>query len=185
MTEAIYQIRLSGTGGQGLVLGARILSDALVRSGRRVAHSQSYEPTSRGGVSRSDIVMSDAPVDFPLVDALDVLVVLDQSAVAVSTGMILQDAAVLTDADLVPEPPAGEFTCTQLPFTSTAKQVGSVRVANVVSLGALAATTGLCSLKALQEAVRALTPPKFLELNLRALEDGFALASPPAGTSGG
>ena len=60
------EIRFSGSGGQGLILAARILAAALVAQGRNVAQSQSYEPVSRGGLSRSDLVISDGEADFPL-----------------------------------------------------------------------------------------------------------------------
>ena len=59
------QIRLSGSGGQGLQLSARVLAAAFADEGRIVALSQSYEPTSRGGVSRSDLVVGDGLVDYP------------------------------------------------------------------------------------------------------------------------
>lgn len=61
-----WQARLSGSGGQGLGLAGRLLADALVAEGWRVALSQSYEPTSRGGLSRSDLVVDGAAVDYPL-----------------------------------------------------------------------------------------------------------------------
>ena len=64
------EIRLSGSGGQGLILAAGILAEALVAEGRSAAQSQSYEPTSRGGLSRSDLVVSDGEADYPLVTCM-------------------------------------------------------------------------------------------------------------------
>ncbi|HHI81953.1 MAG TPA: pyruvate ferredoxin oxidoreductase, partial [Rhizobiales bacterium] len=96
MKETV-EIRLSGSGGQGLMLAAGILSGALVGEGRSVAQSQSYEPTSRGGLSRSDLVVSDGVADYPLVSGLDFLVVLDQVAVSESASLIRDDAIVITD----------------------------------------------------------------------------------------
>ena len=84
------EIRLSGSGGQGLILAAGILAEAFVSEGRTVAQSQSYEPTSRGGLSRSDLVVSDGEADFPLVSELDYLVVLDQVAVAACSMLLLE-----------------------------------------------------------------------------------------------
>ena len=65
------EIRIGGTGGQGLILAAKMLADALAAGGKRVAQSQTYEPTSRGGFCNADLVVSDAEVDFPLTTALD------------------------------------------------------------------------------------------------------------------
>ena len=55
--RAPREIRLSGTGGQGLQLAMRVLAEALLHEAHHVAYSQSYEPTSRGGVSRADLVL--------------------------------------------------------------------------------------------------------------------------------
>jgi 2-oxoglutarate ferredoxin oxidoreductase subunit gamma len=171
------EVRLSGSGGQGLQLSARILAEALVLEGRSVAQSQHFEPTSRGGVSRSDLVIGDGPIAYPLVTALDRLLVLDQIAVAVSAHLLKSGASVLVDSARVPSPPAGEVSVCALPLCETARALGNERVANVVALGALAGAGGLCTESALERAVRALVPRKFLDLNLEALAAGRRLAS--------
>ena len=102
---AQLEIRLSGAGGQGLQLSAGILAEALVLEGRTVAQSQSYEPTSRGGLSRSDLVVGDEAPDYPLATALDLLLILDNCAAEASTDLLKPDAVVLADTTRVPEPP--------------------------------------------------------------------------------
>jgi 2-oxoglutarate ferredoxin oxidoreductase subunit gamma len=174
------EIRLSGSGGQGLLLSAHILAHALILEGRKVAQSQSYEPTSRGGVSRSDIIVSDGMVDYPLATALDFLLVLDQIAADASDGILKPGATVLVDAARVPTPPEGEFSLYVLPFSDTAKTIGNERVANMIALGALAGMSGICSRDALEAAIRADTPEKFLELNLEALERGYRMVAADA-----
>ena len=54
MGDARIEIRIGGTGGQGLILSAKMLADALAAGGKRVAQSQTYEPTSRGGYCNAD-----------------------------------------------------------------------------------------------------------------------------------
>jgi 2-oxoglutarate ferredoxin oxidoreductase subunit gamma len=174
------EIRLSGSGGQGLLLSAHILAHALILEGRKVAQSQSYEPTSRGGVSRSDIIVSDGMVDYPLATALDFLLVLDQIAADASDGILKPGATVLVDAARVPTPPEGEFSLYVLPFSDTAKTIGNERVANMIALGALAGMSGICSRDALEAAIRTDTPEKFLELNLEALERGYRMVAADA-----
>ena len=126
-----YQIRFSGSGGQGLQLSARILAAALVQEGRYVAQSQSYEPTSRGGLSRSDLVVSAGQVDYPLVTKLDYLLILDQLAVATSFGLIGDSAIVLVDEERVVEPPQGKHRILSLPLLQEARRIGNPRAANV------------------------------------------------------
>lgn len=171
------EIRLSGSGGQGLILGARILSAALTTCGLNVAHSQSYQPTSRGGLSRSDLVVSDGDVDYPLVTALDYLVIMDQIAAHASTGLLKADAVVIIDNSCVTSPPHGTFKTHSLPMTEIARKLGSGRVANIVALGVLAGVGGPCTSESLQQAVGDWAPRDFRELNLTAFKEGHRLAS--------
>jgi len=169
------EIRIGGTGGQGLILSAKMLADALASMGKRVAQSQTYEPTSRGGFCNSDLVVSEGDVDYPLATALDCLVLLDRMAVKPSWGLLKAGALVIADTRLCPEIPAGDYRAHHLPLTRTAIELGSERVANIVALGALAALSGVCERTALEQAVRAETPKSFLDLNLDALAAGYRL----------
>ncbi len=172
-----YEIRLSGTGGQGLGLSGKMLAAALSDEGLHVAQSQSYEPTSRGGMSRSDLVVTPQTADYPLATGLDYLVILDTRAMSISDGMINTDAVVLVDEELVPEPPKGDFKVHALPLSKKAISLGNLRVTNVVSLGALIALGDICSLRTLEAAIERITPKKYAQMNLDAVRAGFELAA--------
>ncbi len=174
-TADTLEIRLSGTGGQGLILGGLILAGALVLEGRMAAQSQNYEPVSRGGVSRSDLVVSTGEVDFPLVTGLDMLVILDQIAVAVSDGLVRRGGLVLADTDRVPAPPSGDFTLCSLPLSARAQALRNARGANMLALGALAALSGMCSQESLQQAIQSRTPQRFVVINTRAMQEGYSM----------
>ncbi|MEZ5840505.1 MAG: 2-oxoacid:acceptor oxidoreductase family protein [Hyphomicrobiales bacterium] len=173
------EIRIAGSGGQGLILGARILFKALALSGRQAAQSQSYEPTSRGGFCHSDLVVSDGEPDYPLVTGIDYLIVLDQVGADRSVDVVGSDALVVADARLVPNPPAAS-NLKSLPLTDRAIALGSHRVANIVALGVLVGLTGICPRDILEQAVRSETPKKFADLNVAALQEGFRLAEEQA-----
>jgi 2-oxoglutarate ferredoxin oxidoreductase subunit gamma len=174
------EIRIAGTGGQGLILAGKMLADALAAAGRRVAQSQTYEPTSRGGFCNADLVISQGEVDFPLATALDCLVLLDQLAVKPSWPLLKDDAVVIADTRLCPELPVTRHRSYRLPVSRCAIELGSERVANIVALGALAVIAGLSDRKALEQAVRSETPRSFLDLNLDALAVGFRLGEEAA-----
>jgi 2-oxoglutarate ferredoxin oxidoreductase subunit gamma len=177
MRDSRLEIRIGGTGGQGLILCGKMLADALSATGRRVAQSQTYEPTSRGGFCNSDLVISAGEVDFPLATELDYLVLLDRLAAKPSWPLLKAGALVIADTRLCPELPAGDFRVHHLPLSRTAIDLGSERVANIVALGALAEISGICERNALEQAVRAETPKTFLDLNLDALAAGYRLGS--------
>ena len=176
------QLRFGGSGGQGLQLSAKILAAALLRAGRTIALSQSYEPTSRGGVSRSDIVVGEGaePVDYPLATELDFLVLLDDVAVPSSLPLMRAGGLVLADAARVDIAGGGGFVLTPLPFIALARSLGNERVANIVALGALIAASELCPLAAVEAVVQEETPRKFLDINVEALAAGHRLVMAPA-----
>lgn len=173
-----FEIRFSGSGGQGLILSAKLLSAALIVEGYNVSQSQSYEPVSRGGLSRSDLVISKGQAAFPLSRGLNYLLILDGAAANASDGLLGPNSLVLVDSELVPEPPKGDFKLVSLPFVETARKLGNKRVANIVALSALVALSGVCPVETLETVVRAKTPPKFAVLNQEAFVAGQSLASP-------
>ena len=175
MQDKRIEIRIGGTGGQGLILSAKILADALAAGGKHVAQSQTYEPTSRGGYCNADLVISDAEVDFPITTALDHLVLLDRLAIKPSWPLLKPGAMVIADTRLCPELPVGDYRRYHLPLSRTALELGSERVTNIVALGALVALSNICDRKRIEQAVRAETPRGFLDLNMDALKAGYAI----------
>ena len=174
------EIRLCGVGGQGLLLAGAILAEALTLEGLRVAQSQSFEPTSRGGMSRTDLVASDDAVDFPLATALDCALILDQVAAIPTAGLLKRRGLVLLDRDRVPRPPDGDFTLHSLALGESAKGLGDARVANLVGLGALTRLAELCGDASLDRAIRSASPARFIDLNLEAARAGRTLTETTA-----
>lgn len=179
MPKSRIELRFGGTGGQGLVLSAKLLADALALEGRHVAQSQTYEPTSRGGFCNADLVIAAGEVDYPLPVAFDHLVLLDKIAVKPSWPRLKDDALVIADSRLCPELPDGTMRRCHIPLSRTAIELGSERVTNIVALGALIEMTGLCKRASVEKVIRALSPRGFLDLNLDALAAGYDLAKAP------
>ena len=171
-----FEIRFGGSGGQGLQLSARLLADALIREGRKVARSQSYEPTSRGGLSRADLVVATASIDYPLVSALDYLVLLDQLAVSVSMPLLKPGALVIADARRVEDIPDGDHDVRVLPLSESALALGNERATNIVAVGVFAGLADACGCDTLEQVIRNGVPRRFLDLNLRAFAKGVELS---------
>jgi 2-oxoglutarate ferredoxin oxidoreductase subunit gamma len=176
------EIRLCGSGGQGLLVAGAILAEALTIEGLRVAQSRSFEPTTRGGMSRTDLVASDGIVDFPLATSLDCALILDQIAAAPTARMVKRQGLVLLDRERVPSPPGGDFALHALSLRESARGLGDARVTNLVGLGALTRLAELCSDASLERAIRSVSPTRFIDLNLEAARAGRSLteAMPPA-----
>ncbi len=170
------EMRFSGAGGQGLQLCAKIFSKALTGEGYYVSMSQSYEPTSRGGLSRADIVASEGTPDYPLTTDLNTVLILDQAAANASDGIIRDDAIVIIDPRRTTCPPEGKFKTIELPLSETAIRLGSERVTNVVATGVIAELSDDIELEIVEKALRTISPKKFMDLNMDALQAGVDLA---------
>ena len=174
-----YEIRLAGSGGQGLILAGIILAEAAgVYDGKFVCQTQSHGPEARGGASKAEVVISDGEIDYPKAIHPDVLLALNQKSLEAFSSDLKPGGLLLVDADLVQEAPASLVLA--LPFTRIARELGRAMAANIVALGALAQLTGAVSLASLEAAVLARVPRGTEDLNRRALAAGVAAAKESA-----
>jgi 2-oxoglutarate ferredoxin oxidoreductase subunit gamma len=172
----VKQVRLSGFGGQGVVLAGTILGYAAIKDGKWVAGSSSYGAQARGGSARSDVVLSDGPIVFPHVMEADILVAMAQTAYTKYTAELAQEAWVIYDDELVSARSIAHATQIGVPATASAlKELKQQQSANIVILGALAAITGIVSKGALSAAIGENVSERFKELNLKALDVGYRL----------
>lgn len=170
-----YEIRFSGSGGQGLITAGIILAEAAsIIEGKHAVQSQSYGPEARGGASKSEVIISDGPIDYPKATVVDACLAMTQeSADKYATG-IKAGGLLLLDSDFVKREPQGDFKIIKMPIVRTAKdELGREIVANVVALGAMVALTGIVDRAAGLKAVLSRVPEAFLELNEKAYNLGF------------
>ena len=151
-----------------------------------MAQTQFYDAAIRGGTSTGDVVLSDTRITYPWVHKPGIFVATHQLALAyraeearvgtTDLSLLEEDALVLVDSVFVervpPMPPQRIF---RTPLTLTADSVGLRRTANMVLLGLLSKLTGLVTMEALETAIRDRVPARFLEINLKALQAGYAL----------
>ena len=173
-----YELRFSGSGGQGMILAGIIMAEAASIYDDKIAvQSQSYGPESRGGASRAEVVISDQPIDYPKATAIDCMLALTQEACTKYHGDIKESGMLLVDSDEVKNLPAGKFKTYAFPITETVrKELGKTIVANIMSLGMMTELTGIVKREAMEAAVLARVPAAFKDLNKKALELGFEKA---------
>jgi len=166
------EIRIAGAGGQGVVTAGRILAEAAILSGSEATHSQVYGPQSRGGASRSDIVIADDAIGFPLADSIDLLVVLSAEAYAKYEPELRVDGSLIVDTRCAPNTLNGNAVSFAVVDTAVS---GGQLVTGVVALGVLQAHTGCVDAGALEQAVAARVPAQHRNMNLDALAAGMQL----------
>lgn len=175
------EIKVSGFGGQGVVLAGLILGKCFsIEQGLEAAMTQAYGPEARGGASSANIVVSDQPIDYPFVQQADVLVALSQEAYTKFRPQAKPEAQVLIDGDLVTA--FEDDQPLKIPATKLAEDLGKRIVANVVMLGFFTASTGLVTREAMLRTIESSVKSKFIPLNLKAFEAGFQYAAQPEPT---
>jgi 2-oxoglutarate ferredoxin oxidoreductase subunit gamma len=171
------EIRLAGAGGQGVVTAGRILAEAAILSGKTATHSQVYGPQSRGGASRSDVVISDGEIGFPLAEHIDVLVALSPEAYARYETELSAQALLLIDEAAQGAPPCRSRPTRTLPIVSAARHIaGKPVLAGVVALGALQHLVDVVDRRAVEQAVGGRVTARHREMNVQALAAGARLA---------
>jgi 2-oxoglutarate ferredoxin oxidoreductase subunit gamma len=173
----ITQIRLSGFGGQGVVLAGVLLGEAGVIEGKNISGSNSYGVQARGSGCKSEVVLSDGPIDFPHLVTADILVAMSQGAYNMYCGDVRETSGViLYDEGLVHPKNGLKVKQWRVPATEYAvKKLKNKQVANIILIGALVETTKIVSPKAIQKAIHIHVGERFRTLNLKALQVGMEL----------
>ncbi|HMK51512.1 MAG TPA: 2-oxoacid:acceptor oxidoreductase family protein [Thermodesulfobacteriota bacterium] len=171
-----YEIRLSGSGGQGLILMGIILAEAIgVYDGKHVAQTQSYGPEARGGSSKSEVIVSDEEIDYPKAMELDLLLAMNQKSCDEFFPDLKPEGILIVDSTFVTQVPTPKVF--QIPFTRIAREKFNREVvANIIALGALSQLTPIVSAKAIESAVLAKVPKGTEKLNRDALRAGMNAA---------
>jgi len=168
------ETRISGLGGQGVVLAGVILGKAAVCDGKYAVQTQSYGAEARGSAAKSEVIVSNEKISFPEVRKCDILVTMSQSALDKHLKDLKEKGTLLVDEDVVKEVPKIEAKVFKVPATRIAEaEFGSKIYANVVMLGALTKITAMLSRRAVEKAITDIVPEETKKNNLDGFKKGF------------
>jgi len=172
------EIRISGFGGQGVILAAYIIGKAAaVVEGRHATLNQAFGPEARGSACSAQLILSDEPITFPYVRGTDVLVSMSQEAYRIFVPEVKDGGTVLIDDSLVTPEPDSSLKTVGAPASRTAEEIGKRIMGNMVMVGLFAGATGLITAEAAREAIRTSVPSGTEDINLKAFEKGFEMGS--------
>ena len=170
------EIRIGGSGGQGIVLAAQILGKAAVLDGKNALQTQAYGAEARGSLAKSEVIISDSRIGFPAVRKPDVLMVMTQEALdkllkdLKETGTLIVDS---TNVTAIPDTKAKVF---KIPITETAKKTfGEAIYANMIMLGAFTKMTKLVSVASMEKTIEENVSARTVETNINAFRKGLQL----------
>ena len=175
MTERII---IAGSGGQGIMLLGKILSEAAMRENKFVTWLPAYGAEVRGGTSHCMVVISDKEIGSPYVEKADSLIIMNGPSLMRFKKRIKEKGLLIINSSLAPKYKNIKFNVLEQPFSDIAVGLGNIKVANMLALGLFLAKKKVVSLKSVSEVIQAIAPKDKRELvaiNKKALEEGAGL----------
>lgn len=172
------EVRMSGSGGQGVIMGTIILAEAAFEDGKQVSQCQSYGPEARGGSSKAETIISDSKIHYTKVKYPDLLLSLTQLSFDKYVQEVKEDTIIVVDSSIkVPDEIKQAHKVYILPILHGATEVIKNKMsANIISCGVINELLPVADWKAVENAVLNHVPKGTEESNLNALHYGAQLA---------
>ncbi len=168
------EIRITGFGGQGVVLAGHIIGRACaIHAGMNATLIQSFGPEARGSACSATLAVSEGEVLYPYIHRPDIFVVMSSEGYDKYRDELKEGGILVYEQDLVhPEFKEGQQAF-GVPSTRIAETLGRSIVQNIVMVGFFTGVTNLVPREAMREAVEHSVPAGTEELNIKAFEAGL------------
>jgi len=172
---ATTEIRITGFGGQGVILCGYIIGKAAsIFNDQHSTLTQSFGPEARGSACSAQVIVSDDRVLYPYVTFPKILIAMSKDGYLTHKDKIAKDCIIVYEKDLVPlDKHSSDVKAFGVPATRFAEELGRKIVLNIVMLGFFGAVSGLLPREALRKAVESSVPSGTEDLNLKAFDKGY------------
>ena len=175
--KSYFEVQMVGWGGQGLVSAARILAQAAgLYDGKNITQTESHGISQRGGMSETEVIISDDEIDYPYVSHPDVLLALTQKECIDYMGGVKDGGIIIADTLKVTDLPPTKARVYRLPLLEIAREAGAEIAANMVALAVISSLSGAVSFGALEKTIEEQMPERFKSVNAAALKAGWEAA---------
>lgn len=173
-----YEIRFSGSGGQGMMLLGDIIAQAAgTFEDKEILLTKSYGPESRGGACRSELIIDTDPINYPEVTRPNLMLAMTQLACDKYHSDLDPEGILLVDPQFVKTVPAEIKNIYSIPMAQIAKEeTGKEIVANVVAMGAIVVLGNFVGVESVKKAVLDHFPPSLRAMNETAFNAGVRAA---------
>ncbi len=169
---------MAGFGGQGIISLGQLWVYCAMKEGLEVTFFPFYGAEKRGGTARASVIVSSGEIASPVVTSPDSCVVMSPEALQICETSAREGAVVLVNTSLVHDRPRRtDLRVIEVPCNQIAEEIGDVRIANMIMMGALSKVTGAVKLDKLDAVLESFFPEskrKLVPLNVKAIEAGKA-----------
>ena len=180
MTERVI---MAGFGGQGLLFMGKLLAEMMMEKDFHVTWFPSYGAEVRGGTCNCHVIVSDEEIFSPVVERATTLGIMNEPSYTRFAPRLEPNGLLLLNTTMVPSVDAkSDPRIFPIPVTDLAAELGNVRVANMIMMGAYNRLRSLMTPEELLRGVKAAltgSKAKLFDLNRRAAECGAAEAPIP------
>lgn len=175
----LQEMIFAGFGGQGVLSMGKLLAYAAMKEGKEVSWMPSYGPEMRGGTANCMVNISDEPISSPIVNQYDVAVVLNLPSLKKFESRVKKGGILIWESSTIKEAPTRtDIRVIALPAIELAsKELGDIKVMNMLVLGALVKLNGVIDSKSLMVALQDTLPKRhhnLIPLNQKAIELGMS-----------
>lgn len=175
------EVIMAGTGGQGMMIMGQLLAYAAVKEDHHVVWFPSYGPEARGGTADCTVIISSDEIGSPISMHPDSLVGMHPALFNKFQSHVKPGGRLFINSSLI-ESSNLRTDCRvyTIPANTLAEEIGNIRAANMIMLGAYIGATKIVKLESLLQSLSKVLPVhrhEFIELNERALRAGIDLVS--------
>ena len=171
------QILIAGFGGQGVLFAGKLLAYKGMYDNKEISWLPSYGPEMRGGTANCSVIISDTPVGSPIVDAPDVLMVMNLPSLDKYENAVVKGGKIFVDSSFIERKVVrDDVDAYYVPATKMAAEAGVPTLANMILLGKMLKETQVLDFEGLEGVFKKIVSAKradLIEANLKALELGY------------
>ncbi len=173
----MYQdVMIAGFGGQGVLVAGKLLAYAGMLEGKHVTWFPSYGAEIRGGTANCTVIISDDEIGSPVVRNPSAMVIFNEASFKKFETRIKQGGQLFLNTSLVQAASSrSDISRIDIKANDIAENLGDIRIANMVMLGALLKKTGVVALDSVLAALKQVLPARrhsLIPLNENALRRG-------------
>lgn len=151
----LNKIILAGFGGQGIIIGGKILAYAFMDEGKDVTLFPSYGAEMRGGTCNCSVIVSDKPISSPIIINPDTLLLFNKPSVAKFEKLCKRDSLVIYNSSLINErSKRDDIKAIYFNASNIAENNGSIKAANIAMIGAFAKISNLVKIDSLIKSIK-------------------------------
>jgi 2-oxoglutarate ferredoxin oxidoreductase subunit gamma len=167
----------SGFGGQGVLMMGYSLAHSAMNKGYHVTYLPSYGAEVRGGTANCTVAVADDEIASPVASEPDHLVAMNSPSLFSFQSKISSGGTIFLNSSIIEARPSrSDVQVYAVPCGDMAQDMGNIRVANTIMMGAFIKKTGIVPadiyLKSL-ETIMGSKKKSATEINRKAFNAGF------------